>query len=392
MTAPAPQRRPTRPGATPAATSRAAAKPGRPAKPRPAPPVLVRQLRNGIEESAHRGDIVETDAAGRIIRQLGDPDRVVMLRSAAKPFGAIALLEAGGREAFDLTAAEIALLASSHSGEDLHVRTLQGLLRRAQLSQNLIATGTENAPLDELTAARLARDGERPSAVRHMCSGQHAGLLLLARLRNWKLEDYWSESHPAQAAYRDAIARAFGARPERLKTAIDGCGLLTFAFPLREVARAFAVLADPASVPSSDERSALAEPLTVVRDAMTANPEIVAGSRDRLDTALMNAAPGRLISKAGAEALRGVAIFAGARAGSDAGPSGVALKIEDGDGFDRAGWAASVEALRQSGVLDAGALRLLGRYARPVSADPHGRQAAEAVAEFQLASVGEAIG
>ena len=28
------------------------------------PPILVRQIRNGIEESVHRGDIVEVDATG----------------------------------------------------------------------------------------------------------------------------------------------------------------------------------------------------------------------------------------------------------------------------------------------------------------------------------------
>ena len=38
-------------------------------------PVLVRQMRNGIEESVHRGDIVEADASGELIRVLGDPDR-----------------------------------------------------------------------------------------------------------------------------------------------------------------------------------------------------------------------------------------------------------------------------------------------------------------------------
>src|SRR6185369_10840475 len=35
---------------------------------RTAPPVLVRQVRNGVEESAHRGDIVEVDVAGRMLR------------------------------------------------------------------------------------------------------------------------------------------------------------------------------------------------------------------------------------------------------------------------------------------------------------------------------------
>ena len=52
------------------------------------PPVVVRQVRNGIVESVHRGDIVEVDAAGRMLHLLGDPDRIVNLRSAMKPFGA----------------------------------------------------------------------------------------------------------------------------------------------------------------------------------------------------------------------------------------------------------------------------------------------------------------
>ena len=102
---------------------------------RAAPPVLVRQIRNGIVESVHRGDVVEVDATGRIVRLLGDPDRVVTLRSCVKPFGLLALLEAGGIEAFDLTTPEIAIMASSHSGEDVHVRTLQGIYRRAGISQ-----------------------------------------------------------------------------------------------------------------------------------------------------------------------------------------------------------------------------------------------------------------
>jgi L-asparaginase II len=370
-----------------------AAKAGaRAARARKPAPILVRQVRNGIEESVHRGDIVEVDASGRIVRALGDPDRLVTLRSTVKPFGAVALLEAGGQAAFDLSSAEIALMASSHSGEDLHVRTLQSLYRRANVSQSLLACGSEGMPLDALTAARLARDGERPGPVRHMCSGQHSVSILLSRLQGWDPVDYWREEHPSQVAYRAVVARAFGTTPGRLRLAIDGCGLPTYAFPLREVARAYALLADPAAAPADDPRSSLAEPLTMVRDAMLAHPEMVGGNRDRLDTSLMKALPGRIVSKAGMEALRGLAILGGPRAsGADVGPSGMALKIEDGDGYDRGTWAASVEALRQAGVLDGASLRALARYHRPVTPDPHGRPAAEAIPEFELAPVGELI-
>ncbi len=355
------------------------------------PPVLVRQVRNGVVESVHRGDIVEVDVAGRMLHLLGDPDRVAYLRSTVKPLGLVALLRAGGREEFDLTSEELAVMASSHSGEDVHVRTIQAMYRRIGISQTLLTCGTEGMPLDAVTAARLARDGERPGPLRHMCSGQHSAFILLAKLGDWEPETYWQEEHPAQAAYRETVGDLFGAAPDRLVTGIDGCGLLTYAFPLREIARAYATLADPESIPSSDTRAPLAHHLLAVRDAMTAHPELIGGNRDRLDTSLMKAAPGRVVSKSGMEALRGVGILAGAR-GEGSPASGLAIKIEDGDGYERGTWAAGVEALRQVGVLEGQTLRVLARYHRPPDVDPHGRVAAEAVASFDLAPVGELTG
>ncbi len=386
-------------GSADAGPSRRAA----PGQPRPAararaarwivPPVLVRQTRNGVVESVHRGDIVEVDAAGRMVRLLGDPDRLVFLRSTVKPHGLVALLRAGGQLEFDLTPEEIAVMASSHSGEDLHVRTIQAMYRRVGISQSMLACGAEGMPIDALTAARLARDGERPGPLRHMCSGQHSAMILLAKLGGWEPETYWQADHPAQLAYRDGVAAAYAVPPASIRTGIDGCGVLTYAFPLREVARAYAILADPSALPEADPRNALARHLATIRDAMMAHPELVAGNRDRLDTSLMKAAPGRLVSKSGMEALRGVGILPGPRAnGASAPASGMAIKIEDGDGYDRGTWAASVEALRQAGVLNAQPLRTLARYHVPRYLDPHGRTAAEAIAEFDLAPVGELTG
>lgn len=377
--------RSTRPAATPAGSTRA--------QKWPVPPVLVRQVRNGIVESVHRGDIVEVDATGRMLRVLGDPDRVVTLRSTVKPFGLLALLRAGGQREFDLVPEELAVMASSHSGEDVHVRTIQAMYRRIGIPQGVLACGTEGMPLDPLTASRLARDGERPGPLRHMCSGQHSVFVLLAKLGGWELETYWQAEHPAHVAYREAVAAAYNVNPERMRTGIDGCGVLTYAFPLREVARAYAILADPTALPAGDPRTALERHYVTVRDAMTAFPELVGGTRDRLDTSLMKAIPGRLVSKSGMEALRGVGILRGPRSnGADVPASGMALKIEDGDGYDRGTWAASVEALRQAGVLEGQALRVLARYHRPQYIDPHGRTGAEAVPAFELAPVGELVG
>ena len=351
-------------------------------------PVLVRQLRGPVVESRHRGAVVEVGSDGLQRRSIGSPAIVVNLRSAVKPFGLVAFVEAGGIEEFDLSGAELAVMAGSHSGEDLHVRTLQAVFRRAAVSQQLLGCGSAGAPLDALTAARLARDGEKAGSIRHMCSGQHASILLLCRINGWPLEDYWEPGHPVQKLYASTVARAFATSPELLVTSVDSCGVPTYAFPLHEVARAFAMLADPTAIPSGDTRSSLADALRRIRDAMMANPEFVAGSRDRLDTSVMKAAPGRIVAKGGAEGLRGFALLPG---NWRAGASGVAIKIEDGAGFERASSAAAVETLRQIGALDPAALRALGRYHRPPALDPRGDHAGEAVAAFELAPVGELL-
>src|SRR5262249_58105478 len=141
-------RRTTRSTAAGRAAPRSARKPA---------PVLVRQVRGGVEESVHRGDVVQVDVDGSLIRGLGDPDRVANLRSCVKPFGVVALIEAGGIEAFDLEPAELALMASSHSGEDLHVRTLQAMYRRAGGGPNLIATRSQGEAPPALTPAPPGR-------------------------------------------------------------------------------------------------------------------------------------------------------------------------------------------------------------------------------------------
>ena len=228
---------------------------------RKAPPVLARQVRGDIVESIHRGHVVRVDATGRVTHVAGDAEADVALRSCVKPFALVALAEAGGFHDYGLAPAEIAVMASSHSGEDVHVRTLQAVFRRSGLTQTLLACGTEGAPLDPLTSARLARDGEKAGPIRHMCSGYHAAMILLARLGDWTLEDYWLVGHPAQVAVRAVVARVFETTPERLRTAIDGCGLETYAFPLAAIARAFALLADPEAVPADDPRRTLAPAL-----------------------------------------------------------------------------------------------------------------------------------
>ena len=352
--------------------------------------LLVEVTRGDRVESRHRGSIAVVSSSGELLWSFGDAGEFAFIRSAAKPFQLAPFVASGHFDAYDFPnpTESLAIMAASHSGEDRHVRTVQAILRAGGLTRDVLACGT-HAPFDVETAQRLIRDGEPLTPLRHNCSGKHAAMALHAKAAGWPIETYWQPDHPVQQLALDTVALMSGVARSEIATATDGCGVVSFGMPIRGLALAFARLADPGGVEDPVVRAAFER----IRDAMMAHPELVGGRHDRLDTSLMKAVPGRLVSKAGMEALRGLAILRGPRSGThDDGPSGMAIKIEDGDGFDRGTWAASVEALRQAGLLDGGALRQLARYHRPVTLDPHGRAAAEAIPEFELAPVGELIG
>jgi L-asparaginase II len=325
---------------------------------------------------------VQVDASGAVIRAAGTPDTTITLRSTVKPFALVALIESGAADELGLTPAELAVMCGSHTGEDKHVRTLQAIFRRANVSQAALRCGSEGAPSDALTAARLARDGEAPGAIRHGCSGFHAASILLSAYAGWSVEDYNDPAHPSQVAVRDIVARLLGRRPGKLRTSPGNCGVLTYEVSLVELARAYLMLADPEGPSVDAERARLAPALRRIRDAMMGAPDMVGGTYDDLDTELMRRRPGTLVSKAGADGVRAIGLLGDAA-------SAMAIKIEDGDVSGRAIKAASVEALAQVGILDDRDLRAMEAYHRPVVRTPDRRDAAVAVARFELASLDE---
>jgi L-asparaginase II len=341
--------------------------------------LLVEVTRGDRVESRHRGSIAVVSPSGELIASVGDPDSLTFIRSAAKPFQVLPFVASGRFDGYDFPnpTESLAIMAASHSGEDRHVRTVQAVLRAGGLTREVLACGVA-MPIDAETAERLTRDGEPPTALRHNCSGKHAGMALHAKAAGWPIETYWEPDHPTQQLALETISTLSDTPIDEVLTGTDGCGAMTFAVPLRALALAFARLADPSSI-AQPTRGALERG----RDAMIAQPELISGDRREFDTALMRAAPGRVVSKWGAEGVQGVGLGGGTRAASGE-PAGVALKIEDGDRSPRARHVASCEALRQLGVLDDEALERLAEYAAPPILDPRGEAAGTVRASFEL--------
>ena len=238
------------------------------------------EVRRGSEvEARHRVHAVLTDPGGEVVRAAGDPGLVTYFRSSAKPIQALPLVRARD----DLDDRDLAIASASHLAEPRHLEAVRGLLAKAPASEAELECG---------------------GGILHNCSGKHAGMLALCRARGWESPGYRLPDHPCQQAMLEAVEEALEAPP--LGTASDGCGVVTFAYPLHRLAYGFARFE---RLPGGDRIAA----------AMRAHPELIRGAGSP-DTRLMQLRP-RWVAKGGAEGLLCAA---------DAQGMGVALKCEDG--------------------------------------------------------------
>ena len=258
-------------------------------------------------ESFHTGSIAVVDSLGRLLACAGDPSLRVCLRSAAKPFQAIPLLEYGGVEEFELRPEEIALTCASHGGEPFHVATAAAMLRKGEFDETDLLCGA-HIPYDEKAAAEVRASGEPPSPLHNNCSGKHAGMLLATQVMDAPSERYIDADHPVQVLMRSTLADFAGLTPDEIPTAIDGCGVPAYFFSLYRMAFASARLmatAEGEDAPGSLER--YLESASYVIESMTTFPQYVAGGWS-ITTPLMQAFEGDLLAKEGAEGVYTMAL------------------------------------------------------------------------------------
>ena len=221
---------------------------------------------------------------------------VSYLRSSAKPFQLLPLVESGAADRFGFTDAELAVMAGSHSGEPRHVAAVQSILNKIGLSEEALQCGV-HAPFNADSAKALRAAGREPTALYNNCSGKHSGMLAQAVDRGLSTHDYLDPQHPVQITIRQRLAELGGITFDEIGVGVDGCSAPCFAMPLRAAALAFARLAEA-------RESGLHRVARVMMDY----PEMVAGE-GRLDTDLMRAVPGRVVSKGGAEGYHGMGVI-----------------------------------------------------------------------------------
>jgi len=338
---------------------------------------LVEVRRGAITESRHRGHIAVVEPDGRIISYVGFPANVTFLRSSAKPFQALPLLVSGAADHFGFSDQEVALACASHNGEPIHTKIAAEMLAKIGLGPEALKCGVHE-PYSLKAAADLRAKGEAPSVLHNNCSGKHAGMLAVAKYLGAPTDTYDLPENPVQLAIGRVVAQFSEISLEDLAVGIDGCGVPVFGMTTKAMALAFARLVAPPDEFDQTTRDACARIVKV----MTTYPELIGGSTDRLDTEIMRAAPGRIVSKVGAEGVYTAGIVP-----CEEWPRGLglALKVEDGDDH-RARPTVVIEALRQLKVLRDESLEAVARYAFFPVRNRRGEVVGEIRASFHLHS------
>jgi L-asparaginase II len=318
--------------------------------------------RGGDVESRHRVHAAVVGDDDTLIAAAHDPSIVSSWRSCAKPFQIMPLVESGGFDDLGWGDDQLALACASHGGEPEHVALAQQMLHDIGLEEGDLACGPHD-PLSSRGMKLLRESGARLTRLHNNCSGKHAAMLARAHTAGWPTYGYERREHPVQRHCLESCATWAGLSADDIGQAIDGCGVVAFALPLENMARAWSRLARAA-------RDREEVPNRVVH-AIATRPFLIGGT-DRFDTVLMQETQGRVVAKIGAEGVHSVGI-------PDLG-IGFAVKVDDG--AQRAQFPAVLRVLQILGVLGDSLSPRLEEFLRRPLRNTRG----EVVGEVRLAS------
>jgi len=305
--------------------------------------------RGGIVENSHRVHVAVVDAKGSLLYALGNPTRMTLARSAAKPAQALAILETHGFERYGFDAADLALMCASHSSEERHIERTRTMLSKVRAEEADLRCGGHPSLSETVNRSWIKQD-YTPTAVCSNCSGKHVGMIAGSRAIGAGVEGYHLPDHPMQVAVKRTLAELCDLDARDVEWGIDGCNLPTPAFPLDRLARIYAKLAAAADGDDArEDPSARSTALARIFHAMARYPEMVAGE-GRYCTVLMRAFKGAMIGKLGADASYAIGVRASdetRRLGAD-GALGISVKVEDGN--VEILYAVVTEILEQLGI------------------------------------------
>lgn len=256
-------------------------------------PCEVEVFRGRLRESVHQVAFAVVDEKGSTVFSRGLLESLVFPRSSIKFLQAIPFVETGAFQAYSLSSKHLALACASHQAEAFHLEILSTWMTQLQLQDNDLACGPQLSS-HKPTADAVIQQRKPLTRLMNNCSGKHLGMLTTALFKKEPLRDYQLAEHPVQKRIAGVLQELSGFDFSKATYGVDGCGIPTYAAPLKTWAIAMVKMLDPRNSP---ER---AKACQAILEAVRQYPELVSGS-EHMDLKIHRLARGKIILKSGAE-------------------------------------------------------------------------------------------
>lgn len=254
----------------------------------PYEPVLTIK-RSSIPEVIIYGAISVLDGEGRRLVSLGKQDEKYWTRSCLKPWQLLNHLHILSAHYPELKDEHFALMLSSHSAQDYHLKALDEIERIGKVNDSVL----QNTPLYPINPAqrfKFRAEKQAPCSRWGSCSGKHLGFVLALRAEGKDSSKYLDPGSEHFARMKAMLAHLLSVNTDEIPQTTDGCRLPNYAFKLSDIARLYVQLASPYEslklAPASGELAQIFSQFDRLKTFMSRHPEFVGGD-ERFDTELM---------------------------------------------------------------------------------------------------------
>lgn len=248
------------------------------------PEIVAVIRRNSNIENIYSGWICIINDNKEIQYKKGNIKDKTFLRSVCKPIQAIPILDTN----IQVSQKELAIICGSHHGNKKHLEVLKKLLVKFSVNPIELQCGI-HMPFDEAEKKYLIKNNKIPTVLHNNCSGKHTGMIAVCREKNWKIQNYLDLNHPLQKSIIKTLKEL--SEYAEISYGVDGCGAPTFCLPILNISYLFSNFTKP------KEKKHLK-----IIQAIKNYPFYLGGDK-QIDSELIKASGGNLISKVGAGGL-----------------------------------------------------------------------------------------
>ncbi|MAE33610.1 MAG: hypothetical protein CL493_04760 [Actinobacteria bacterium] len=242
---------------------------------------------NNLSVNIYRDGFVESSHEVSVYSNAIKSDDYFFPRSAVKPMQVMPLLIEASMQNIEFNLKEIALFASSHSGQSLHTEFLMNVADKFEINLNNLVCGPQR-PFHEETADSIIRQGSNFTELHNNCSGKHLSMLIFSKILGVEQNEYCQLTHKTQEIIKNYFIEIFDTND--IGFGIDGCGLPAIKLKVSNFLKSIKNMQDNSSF----------EAWNNVFSAYMKYPTII-GGENRTDTNIIINSKRNLLAKSGAE-------------------------------------------------------------------------------------------